>query len=72
MLFIAGAISDLAGRVQNVINIFPNPVILEMSKNWEHWGSSNKVIHITYSHLIQLENSTNLNDYTLLEYVVLL
>lgn len=35
-----------------------------MSKNCEDLSSSNKVIHIIYTNLIQLENSTNLNDST--------
>lgn len=62
VLFIAGAISGLAGKVQNVINISPNPVILERSPNCEDWSSSNKVIHIIYTNLIL--KSTNVNDST--------
>lgn len=49
---------------KHVINIFLNPVILEMSQNCEDLSSSNKVIHIIYTNLIQLGNSTNLNDST--------
>ena len=49
---------------KHVINIFLNPVILEMSKNCEDLSSSNKVTHIIYTNLIQLENSTHLNDST--------
>lgn len=63
-MFITGAVSDLARKVQNVINIFLNPVILEMSKNCEDWSSSNEVIHTIYTNLIQLETSTNLNNST--------
>lgn len=49
---------------KHVINIFLNPVILEMSKNCEDLSISNKVIHIIYTNLTQLENSANLNDST--------